>query len=284
MKNEVLIWKDDGLPMLESGDWTREKYLHLFNYLQMFSKGMRNIWDKRVYVDLYSGPGCCRIEGTGKVYRGSPLLALSVDYPFDKYVLCEKDGANLSALIQRISTLRIRAEIEYVDGDCDQKVETIISKIPQYSHKSKVLTFCFVDPFDLSVRFDTLRRLADSRRIDFLMLLALAMDANRNVKHYVSARNNKIDLFLDSHDWRDRWESYKLKDDSFQRFLAREFEEKMLAIGYLKSHNNTKEFKIQEKNVTLYHLAFFSKSERGYDFWEKGVRSSDPQGMLDFED
>ncbi len=70
-------------------------------------------------------------------------------------------------------------------------------------------------------------------------------------------------------------------DDSFPRFLAQEFERRMIEIGYLEAGQNTKEFRSTEKNLPLYHLAFFSRSKRGYDFWRKGTSYSTPQMSLD---
>jgi len=267
--------------MLESGSWTENKYLTLFNYLQIFSTGMRRSWGKRIYIDLYAGPGCARIEGTTKIFKGSPLLALSVKVPFDKYVFCEMVPPSLDALRKRVSLVSPSAEVTYIPGDCNESIDEIIAVIPRPLKSNTVLTFCFVDPFDLSVQFRSLRRLAEARRIDFLVLLALFMDANRNEKHYTNLQNTKVDFFLDSSDWRDDWNEYKRRDDSFPRFLASEFEKRMIEIGYLKSDQNTKEFRSTEKNLPLYHLAFFSKSERGYDFWKKGTSYSSPQISLD---
>ena len=60
MDNEELEWQDDGLQMWETGPWAEKKYRVLYNYMQMFSSGMKNLWDKRVYVDLYAGCGCVK--------------------------------------------------------------------------------------------------------------------------------------------------------------------------------------------------------------------------------
>jgi three-Cys-motif partner protein len=282
MKSDALRWLDDGLPMLESGVWTEQKYLTLFNYLEIFSTGMKKTWGRRIYVDLYSGPGCTRVEGTARVLKGSPLLALSVKTLFDKYLFCEVIPRSLEALEQRVTKVGRSAEVRYIAGDCNESVDDIIREIPESSRSSTVLTFCFVDPFDLSIQLKTLRKLAGARRIDFLVLLALFMDANRNEKHYTSLENRKVDLFLDSSGWRDEWSEYKTRDDSFPRFLARQFEKRMIEVGYLKSGQNTKEFRSSEKNLPLYHLAFFSRSQRGYDFWKKGTSYSTPQLSLDF--
>jgi three-Cys-motif partner protein len=284
MDNEELEYQDDGLQMWETGPWAEKKYRVLYNYMQMVSRGMKNIWNKRVYIDLYAGCGCVRIKNSDKVFKGSPLLALSVSDPFDKYIFCEKgDEKNpwqLNALRIRVNKLSNEKDIVIIEGDCNQKIDEIISEIPK-KHGQKVLTFCFVDPFSLNLHFDTLRRLAVEHRVDFLTLLALMMDGNRNSNHYEKEESDKIDLFLGQEEWRNRWSLAKIKDNSFPRFLAKEFENQMLSIGYIKgSKKNTVEIRSLEKNLPLYHLAFFSKHERGYDFWNKGVVYSDDQGKL----
>jgi hypothetical protein len=56
----------------------------------------------------------------------------------------------------------------------------------------------------------------------------------------------------------------------FRVFLAQEFANRMAALGYLPiGLDKMKEIRSNEKNLPLYHLAFFSKHPRGYDFWGK---------------
>jgi len=76
--------------------------------------------------------------------------------------------------------------------DCHAQVDTICSLIPKASPGNGVLSLCFLDPFDFSGKFDTIRRLA-SFYIDFLVLLAIGMDANRNYDHYVDGESTRID-------------------------------------------------------------------------------------------
>ena len=107
------------------------------------------------------------------------------------------------------------------------------------------------------------------------------MDGNRNVINYENKSNNKIELFLANRNWRSSWMLYKQTDDSFPRFLANEFENRMLSVDYKKAPTqNTIEVRSFEKNLPLYHLAFFSKHERGYEFWNKGKFYSDVQENL----
>ncbi|MEP0823325.1 MAG: three-Cys-motif partner protein TcmP [Ignavibacterium sp.] len=269
MKEHKLLWKEDGLKTLDVGPWVLQKYGPLLKYLEMFSTGMKGKWEKRAYVDLYSGPGVVRIRNTGRLLRGSPLLALGVEDTFDKYVFCEEDEESFHALSQRIKRDFNHCDVALINGDCNERIDEIISAIPPYSQTQRVLSFCFADPFSLELQFKTIEHLA-SRFVDFLVLLALDMDANRNIANYMSKRNTKVNLFLGDHSWRDKWIAYSRTDDSFQRFLAREFENQMLKLGYERAlSGNTIRVTTNDRNLPLYHLAFFSRHQKGYQFWKE---------------
>jgi three-Cys-motif partner protein len=284
MKSDILGFEDDGLAMLDAGPWTEEKYRSLFDYIEIFATGMKEKWQKRVYIDLYSGPGCARIRSAKRILKGSPLLALSVSNPFDKFIFCELSDQSLSALQKRVEARYPNVDVSYVPGDCNRNVAEILSAIPMHSGQQKVLSFCFVDPFSLELQFETIKLLA-TKFMDFLVLLALDMDANRNVENYLRTSNKKIDMFLGVSDWRERWSTYKVNvSDSFQRFLAEDFEKQMLSLGYAKStKGNTIQIRTQDQNLPLYHLAFFSRHQRGYDFWNKARRSSLNPSLFDVQ-
>lgn len=277
MTDTRLLWKPDGLEVNHSGPWAAEKYALLQNYIDIFSTGMLNKWSERVYIDLYSGPGCTQVRDSGEWLMGSPLLAMSVRDPFDKYIFCERDSQCLAALKARKDSSFSRLNVSFVEGDCNQRITDILRLVPPHSRSHSVLTFCFVDPFSLDLHFDTIKTLA-ARFVDFLVLLALDMDARRNLRNYLRPSNHKIDLFLGSNDWRSRWKLFSSTDNSFQRFLANEFERQMLLLGYKRySKGNTKHISTRDETLPLYHLAFFSRHQRGYQFWEESLKYSSPQ-------
>ncbi len=88
-KNYFIEVEDDGLPSCEIGPWAEDKYRRLGMYAEMFSTGMKNLWDTRVYLDLFAGPGHSQLRGTGRYYAGSPLIALSLPDRFDRYIFCD---------------------------------------------------------------------------------------------------------------------------------------------------------------------------------------------------
>src|ERR1035441_6193707 len=83
--SQNLCVDDDGLMTPEVGGWAETKYRLLALYDELFSTGMKNKWDQRVYLDLYAGAGYSRIQGTSKFLKASPIIALTVTHPFDKY-------------------------------------------------------------------------------------------------------------------------------------------------------------------------------------------------------
>ncbi len=144
-----LYTADDGLYTPEIGSWGVQKYNLVALYDELFSTGMKKKWNRRVYIDLFACAGKARLKDGGKVVLASPLLALGVPDPFDRYIFCENDRKAMNALQTRIRKHYSDRDVHFVEGDCNELVDQIIAKIPRYSKDLKVLSFCFVDPFSL---------------------------------------------------------------------------------------------------------------------------------------
>ena len=275
---------DDGLYYEDGvGPWVEDKHRLVSLYETLFSTGMKRKWETRVYIDLYSGPGLVRVRDSGKFLWGSPLLALKVKDPFDRYIFCESNSSALDALKLRVQKLFPKADVRYVLGDCNDKVDEICRNIPTPSRDNKVLSFCFVDPYDLSVKFSTIRKIVD-RFVDFLTLLALGMDANRNLQHYLDPANHKIDDFLGLPNWREKWMEQASTGISFPRFLAQTYAEQMVSLNYLPlSFHKMKAIRSDVRNLPLYHLALFSRNELAYKYWDDVLKYSTSQGIMNFE-
>ncbi|MBL8292659.1 MAG: three-Cys-motif partner protein TcmP [Bryobacterales bacterium] len=262
------------------GGWAEGKYRLLALYDELFSTGMKNKWDQRVYIDLYSGAGYGRCQGTKTVLKGSPILALTVPNPFDKYIFCEESPELMAALKARVGRIAPAASVTFVPGSCDSAIDEICAAIPKGSSSNKVLSLCLVDPFDFGIKFETLRRLSVVF-IDFVVLLAIGMDANRNYAHYVDGQSTKIDEALGNTHWRERWKAAGAKRKDFRRFLAQEFSMSMASLNYLqKPLDRMKLVRSVDKNLPLYYLGLFSRSEMAFKFWDDVLKYSTDQLSL----
>ena len=273
---------DDGLLCPEVGKQSEEKHSLVSLYAKLFSTGMKDKWDERVYIELYAGAGYNKIRDTSRTIAGSPIQALTLEHPFDKYIFCEKGHRELDALRSRVEKTAPSARVAYIMGDCNQHVDEILAEIPAHSPGHRVLSLCFVDPFDIGIKFETLRQLS-TRFVDFLVLLALYMDANRNYENYMREEAVKIDEFLGLPDWRDRCKTSLQNGTPFPQFLAEEFSKSMAILEYkAQPFYKMRQVKISEKNVQLYRLALFSRHSLAYTFWDQVLKYSTPQTAFDF--
>lgn len=105
--------------------------------------------------------------------------------------------------------------------------------------------------------------------IDFVVLLALWSDANRADKRYVMEDAIKVDEFLGSTTWRERWKTAQANAIPFPKFLAEEFASMMQTLRYLPTPiHKMKRFRSDEKNLALYYITMFSKHPIADTFWD----------------
>lgn len=276
----IIIAKDDGLAIPEVGSWAKDKYSLVGRYCDVFTASMKNKWSNLVYIDLFSGSGYSKIKDTKQIIYGSPLISLSIPNKFSKYIFCENDENLSKSLSKRIIRDFPNNDIKIIQGNSNDVVDNILNEIPPYSKNNGVLTFCFADPFSLDLDFKTIESLG-KLKIDFLILLALHMDANRNYRNYLEEENNKIELFLGDKNWRRAFIEKNITDnESFVKFLANKYKQNMERLGY----NVTETFqqiRSAKKNLPLYYLAFFSKNNMGDKFWKEVIKYSTPQTKLE---
>lgn len=262
---------------------TLEKHEMLRRYLTMFTTSMKGKYRHRVYIDLFAGCGQAHIDGNPTSYDTSPLLALSMTYPFTRYIFCERDEEKMDALRSRVRERAPDADVRFVPGDVNQRVQQILDHMPKPSPEEKVLTFAMVDPYNLgTLKFKTLESLGKRYFIDMLVLLATYMDGKRNKARYLDTGNNIIAELLGDPEWRSRYWSNQREPD-FGLFLISEFMQKLNTIGYLKNDlNEVATINAKGKGVRLYNLTFFTRNELGKKFWKNAKQRQDGTISLDF--
>jgi three-Cys-motif partner protein len=274
--------EDDGLVTPTVGDWAEDKYRLFWCYAELFATSMKDQWQHRVYVDFFAGPGRARIRGTNRTIPAPPLLALDLKYPFTRYIFSEYQAAKLDALKQRVAKAAPAADAHFVLGDTNANIAQIIKHIPQPSKGSRVLTFCFADPYRLAdLKFSTIAALAAARYTDFLVLVPSGMDANRNRMRYLSAKSEMLDTFLGNMSWRDRWPAARRSGQRFSEFVVDEFGRAMSEAGYKYDGISSAHPMISTvRKLPIYHLLMLSNHPLGGDFWEICRSSASRQRKL----
>ncbi len=150
---------DDGLFTPEVGEWSVTKYRLVSFFASVFATSMKAKWDARVYIDLFAGAGKARIKNTKIIVPASPLLALSIADKFDKYIFCEADQINMNALKERTTKENHSVPVDFIEGDVNKNIDIVLNSIIPYKPGYKVLSFCFIDPFNVkNLKFKTIEK------------------------------------------------------------------------------------------------------------------------------
>jgi hypothetical protein len=105
----------------------------------------------------------------------------------------------------------------------NQSADAVRQALPSFGPARGLLSICFIDPFDLRLRFQTMRQLAHLR-MDFLVLLMLGVDGRRNFhRYFADPTSARIGDLIDCHDWRDKFRP----NDRVLHFLLSKFDEAM---------------------------------------------------------
>ena len=264
-----LVVIDDRLYTPEIKRHSVEKIRHHNRYARIFATSMRHQWPQLAYVGLYAGAGRARVHGTGEIIETSALSVLRQDPGFTDFVYVDHDTNCVDALAQRAEVLRRSRDVHIINGDVNDSAAEVVRRLPTFSRDRGLLSLCFVDPFDLQLRFSTIRGLAHLR-MDFLILLMLGVDGRRNFARYLAdPASTRIADLIDCPDWRVQ---YRMGGNVIH-FVLRKFDEAMQRLGYLSAADDAHTVKVFGMGVVQYVLAFYSKHSLGQHFWRE-TRSS----------
>ena len=161
------------------GTWTERKLEILKRYLDAYTTALKDQPFQLIYVDAFAGEGSWRprSEYVSDPYKdrdvqelrdGSPRIALQIqDKPFDKLMFVEKDADRYEKLMD--------LRWEYSNRDIRIRRDDANTAIPRLcdtlaSHDRAVV---FLDPYATQVSWDTVDRLARTRKVDCWILFPL---------------------------------------------------------------------------------------------------------------
>lgn len=261
----------DGGAVVKAGLWAVGKLYYIKRYCEIFNAAMKDKWPMRMYVDLFAGSGKCLIEATGKEIDGSALTALRCKVPFTHYFFNDVEVSAIECLKRRVSALQTERSVEYFAKDCNVVVEDLLSRFPANS-----LGFCFIDPLSWQVKFDSVRRLTQNRRMDIAVTFHVG-----GMKRVIDNPPQELLEFFPDSSWLEEYRNTKTHSQATGQILLAAYKKGLEAIGYV----DIRDFILMRnsKRVPLYYLIFASKHRRGGEFWAKvGQRSETGQLRFSF--
>jgi three-Cys-motif partner protein len=238
-------------------------------YANIFAAGMHRQWPQLAYVGLYSGAGRAQIYGTEEIVETSALAVMRQPVPFTDYIYVDRDLDCTAALRSRVDAIRPGARVTIIEDDVNRSPEKVCAALPPYGPGNGLLSFCFVDPFDLQLQFATIRKLSHLR-MDFLVLLMLGVDGRRNFHRYLAdPSSTRIGDLINCPGWRDEYRD----GGRVVHFLLKKFDQAMQGLGYLSAAGDFHDVNVHGMGVFQYALAFYSKDEVGRKFWRQSKAS-----------
>jgi three-Cys-motif partner protein len=260
----------DGLPARMTGPWVHNKNYYLGRYLDIFTRGIGRKWaGKLSYIDLFSGPGRSMVRATGEEVPGSPFVALSCN--FANYVFVDVPEV-LATLKNRMSRNPKSGKVSLIEGDCNEVIDLVCAASPP-DH----LAVAFIDPTGLQIRFRTIERLVQGRRVDLLMTIQFGMGIRLNLKQYSQSDGDALTGFLGNTMWRKDFEVGGSPSQIGHRILER-YIRQLRGLGYGTVENREVTVRSDQNNLLLYFIVLASRHRRGQDFWKK-ITQIQPSGQ-----
>ena len=158
--------QEDGLPTRVAKSHSAEKATMVRRNLDTVGRALNRQWFDIHYLELFAGPGRLYDPWTGIEMPGSPLEALALPKPFQRYVLSDFSPDCVDALQQRIGP---RPDVSVLEGDANDRehLERVCSLLD-----SKALVLAYLDPAKPNLHFATVRFLAERfKYLDFIINL-----------------------------------------------------------------------------------------------------------------
>lgn len=209
------------------GGWTEIKLDAISDYLGFYTNALKSkpspgnpfeTW----YVDAFAGTGDRTIDSGGADLfteadavaeqmrlEGSARRAIAIKPDFRHLVFIEKDAKRFAAL-EGLKSEFANRDIACLRGDANEELRDIFQTGPWRERGRSGLqrAVVFLDPYGMSVRWDTLRFLADTRRADVWYLFPLHA-ALRQLSHDHSAldtgKRAKLSEIFGTDDWEQRF-------------------------------------------------------------------------------
>ncbi|OGA18432.1 MAG: hypothetical protein A3I63_03030 [Betaproteobacteria bacterium RIFCSPLOWO2_02_FULL_66_14] len=262
---------EDGLPVAEIGIWSLEKHERLRKYVDA-AHGARRRFISCAYVDLYCGPGRARIEETGEMADGSPLVAFRSAAKhgdqFTDFYVADREPAFVEAAKTRLE--KLGARVHAYTGEARNVTKEII-----FSLDPKGLHFAFLDPYGLaSLPFAIIEELAARKHIDLLIHVS-SMDLKRNLHNYMKPKSRVLDEFAPN--WRQAVDT-RLPKESVRQGIFEHWRELLISRLDIAPNARVEEV-LNSKNTDLYWLVFVSRAPLAHKLWE-AIANVSPQGRL----
>jgi three-Cys-motif partner protein len=185
------------------GAWTQIKLDKLRRYLVAFNTALKATKFRRVYIDAFAGTGECEIrtgEEAVETIAGSAKLAIEVSPAFDEVHLIDLNKDHVAELRTLAAQANVNVTVHHNDANA-----ALHKLIQSYSWKG-TRGVLFLDPYALSVPWQTLELIAQTKALDVWYLFPLSATfrlAANDFSRITEGNKSLLDQILGTSEWRE---------------------------------------------------------------------------------
>lgn len=254
-------------------NWTvREKWKYLKDYLNAYTKVISNNFSKFTYIDAFAGKG----DYGGK--KGSPLIALDLEYLFTDYIFIEINNKNIEKLKHSTEKFfakeaeisrkyqkgkKVKISMEFFHGEAKDFINQILDDLPQKP------CFIFLDPDGLELDMDTVIKCSKKEKVELLINFSV-MGVVRNISKTECQKS--LTKVYGSEEWKDVAVKAVDRGELYAQLYLKSLEKyfKYSIHKIIKNNNNS----------PLYYLIFVTNNEVGHKIMKSVMCVNDKQSFL----
>jgi three-Cys-motif partner protein len=250
------IFSDDGFGITAAEPWFKVKVQLLQSYLQTFITHSAGRADDIIFVDLFAGSGLYSHGHKKEVFPSCGLASMASDWPFSKWILCERNQEEVRALKIRTNKYFRDKNVVILDQSFDELADKLRLYVPQSKGNYKATTLCLVDPFSFEIQFSFLQKLAEMG-FSFLIPFTFNLNGWHDYKFYREEHAERLKKYIGTKDLGklDGAES----NMQFYKHLVRIYQNDMLTLGL---NTTLSMHKMESSLMELpgYYVGFFSRA------------------------
>lgn len=217
------------------------------------------------FVDAFSGPGINRIDETGELIDGSPLIALQSEPPFATCLFMDLGRSTVEALTERTKPFGTRAVVRR--GDCNRDLLPAMHDILN----PRCPTLALLDPEGSELEWSTVEAVSRFRpgphKVEQLILLATHTGWLRMLTRDGKIPNHarsKVTALYGTEEWRDIYNERLAEtistDDATTRYVKL-YADRLRGLGYRVLDREIRT--LGEAGSLKYFLIFASSHDAG---------------------
>jgi three-Cys-motif partner protein len=187
------------------------------SYLSAFNTALRSRFSELWYIDAFAGTGkrTVRLEATEASFfddetpervenrRGSAQIAIDTKPVFDRLIFMEKKAKHCEAL-RALANANPDRKIDVLQGDANDEIRRFVSGSTWASTRAVM----FLDPYGMSVEWETLKAIRSTEAIDvwyFVSLSGLFRQAARDGNAVDEKKRLALTRMLGTDEWEKIW-------------------------------------------------------------------------------